>query len=289
MKRAAAIVGPTASFVRWAIRYECDLRQLDCQNLPYDTFRQLRSIREVSVCRRQHRIVDGYCIHPHFNRDVETARGFPESEVLELFGSRQQIDDLCHHCPANCSAAVDDAPTWAGCYGWFFSRNENVNWIDTFQNADGGNLAGFPESRHAWFRIWQIRQWRSPELQQLDGFLDQINGAGDDAGEVLRFHRAVKACLANRLLLVTELVPRGRSDGISWVIEPHCSICHCEMKAESRKCGECGTSAAPLPAQKRKVMGLRPYMLLTDLVGTEATRVLIKKYHSMNSDITPSG
>ena len=71
MKRAAAIVGPTPSFVRWAIRYECPYRQNETVDLPWATFRQLRSLREVSLGYQEQRVVDGFCIHAEFNDDPD--------------------------------------------------------------------------------------------------------------------------------------------------------------------------------------------------------------------------
>ena len=278
MKRAAAIIGPTPSFVRWALRYNCDFRQLDCDNLPYDTFRQLRSIRELSNCRTQSRIIDGYCIHPEFNRDPKSARGFPASEIFDLFGSEQTIENNCGGSKANCTAN-DDRETWAGCFGWFFSQRTKGNWIEKFEEAAECDLSALPEASRIWFRVWQIREWNELRLVQLLGLLDQILGDPCDDNEMLQFHAAVKTSLDHGIPLETELVPRGNSDGVSWTTEPRCSKCSCEMEPDSRSCDECGERGSPLPAQKKKVLGLRPYMLLKDLVGEAATLALIEKFH----------
>ena len=273
MKRAAAIIGPTPSFVRWAIRFECPYRQPVEKDLPYHTFRQLRTIRELSVARLRGHLVEGFCIHPEFNQDVETARGFPESEVYEIFGEPGEIHSACNACPANANSDF-----WAGCYGWFFSAAENVNWIERFQAATELDLPLLPESKRVWFRVWQRHEWHGPALQCLDDLLMAIPEV-DVWTEMRFFQQAVKACTENELVLETELVPTGMSDGLNWTIEPCCSICRCELPGNSRACEECGHRGSPVPQQKKKVLGLRPYMRLTDLIGPDETQRLLDGYH----------
>jgi len=282
MKRAAAIIGPTPSFVRWAIAYDCEFRQLDCQNLPYDTFRQLRSMREWSIGRLEQRVVDGYCIHATLNREVETARGFPEAEVRALFGSPEHLQHTCGRCPANASIESDGQKVWAGCFGWFSSQSEHADWIQEFQRAIECDLSEFPESQRVWFRVWQIRQWAPAHMRQLCDLLEAVlHDCVDD--DIKHFHQAVTACLTHGLELKTDLVPCGESDGIHWRLEPCCPNCRCEMEGNQRGCLECGLENIPLNTAAKKVLGLRPYMLLTDLLGQLATGELIRKYHQRPS------
>ena len=102
MKRSVAIFGPTPQFVRWAIAHPCPLRSLDLEKLPDTTFRQLRGIRELSNGVVENRIVESICLHPDStSADVESARGFPAEEILEAFGSHEQVQECCGDCPAN--------------------------------------------------------------------------------------------------------------------------------------------------------------------------------------------
>ena len=66
MKRSVAIVGPTPAFLEWSIAQECRLRDLDVEqpvDLPSQTFRQLRSVRELGVGRVEGRVFEGTCVH----------------------------------------------------------------------------------------------------------------------------------------------------------------------------------------------------------------------------------
>jgi len=65
MKRTAAILGPTPPFLRWTIALPCPLRDLEAKtSLPDVTFRQLRSLRALSVGETQSRVKEGFCLHP---------------------------------------------------------------------------------------------------------------------------------------------------------------------------------------------------------------------------------
>ena len=288
MKRAAAIIGPTPSFVRWAIHRQCELKQLDGKNLPYETFRQLRSIRALSDARLQDRVVDGFCIHGEYNSEPETARGFPESEIFELFGGQARLQNLCGPCPAN-SKSDNQSQRWAGCFGYFFSKFDHANLIEQLQHFPDRHTLPFPPAKRLWFSLWQTQVWdpkRLLPLQTLVRWLAERTAKKSGTEELNEFQHAVDRCMEHQLVLETELIPQGHSDGLNWKIEPCCSICRCEWSAESRQCHECGHTGASLPAQKRKVLGFRPYMLLKDIIGIEATQTLIAQYRSRSKDVS---
>lgn len=118
MKRSVAIFGPTPQFVRWAILNSCPLRQMDDENLPDVTFRQLRGLRELSVGLIEGRVMDGICVHPDAtSARPTTALGFLINEVLDAYGDKEFVAGCCTPCPAN-AVARDQPDTWAGCYGW---------------------------------------------------------------------------------------------------------------------------------------------------------------------------
>ena len=124
MKRSVAILGPTPSFVRWAIRHDCPLRQQDTQNLPDATFRQLRGLRELSVGVVESRVWEGICVHPQAtSTNPEEALGFPIDEVLDVHGDEEFVANGCQSCPAN-AVARDQPGIWAGCYGWLPASND---------------------------------------------------------------------------------------------------------------------------------------------------------------------
>ena len=282
MKRTAAIIGPTPAFVRWAINHACSLRELDADNLPYQTFRQLRSIREISLGKLQQRIVNGICFHNDYANDPETARGFPVDEVFQLSGTGEEIASCCDRCPANSVLATDHRgdlqPAWAGCYGWFRSEEGDMNLIDMFEQVSrstGSTIFADGNPARVWFRIWQNQVWSGKQLAELNRFCSTLPSADSLSFDFQNFVRAIQACQENRLELVTELIPSGESDGNQWTIRAHCLDCQCEMADDARRCGECGRIGHPVSANRRKVLGLRPYMLLKEIIGIEQTGELL--------------
>ena len=281
MRRAAAIIGPTASFVRWSIDFECRFRQPADQEPTYQTFRQLRSLREVSVAELENRIVDGVCIHPEFNQDAESARGFPIDEIELIYGDLEKAKQLCGTCPANALKAATGNHL-AGCYGWFFSKDENDDLIQEFQVARDRNpsdFESFPRTNRSWFGVWKNTRWSGTRLADLRTAMNNLPAKILlDHADFGSFINAVESCLDHSLTLETELVPAGYSDGVHWQIEPHCSVCRYEMKVDDKLCHECGEKSPPAPGKRRKVLGLRPYMLLRAIFGVEHTARILERF-----------
>ena len=121
MKRRAAILGPTPQFVRWAVEQPCTLRSWDPESkkgLAEVSFRQLRSIRELSRARREGRVLEGIVVHAESLNENSTAPslGFLEEEIWQVCGALVELNNACLKCPAN--ALGDSGDQWAGCYGW---------------------------------------------------------------------------------------------------------------------------------------------------------------------------
>ncbi len=203
MKRSVAILGPTPPFVRWAILHECSLRQLESENLPDVTFRQLRGLRELSVGMLECRVWEGICIHPDATSAApKQALGFPINEVIDAYGDEQFVASCCTNCPAN-SVARDQPGIWAGCYGWLptsadFSfeisskhsrrtrsetsaaqrptkaRGESDQLlVDLLEDVVQQHAliaemhALFPETSPRWYGIWQNQQLNSQQVEFL--------------------------------------------------------------------------------------------------------------------------
>lgn len=264
MKRSVAILGPTPSFVRWAIRIPCALRQIDVDNLPDATFRQLRSLRELSLARSENRVQGGICFHATETETVDAALGFFADEVSDFFGGVDNIQAACGKCVANAvSRSQAGEEVWAGCYGWFRSEFSSVNYINSFQKASAN-----------WYKVWQTNTWENSELVILQKILLNIENIANDPA-LCELNTAVAACLENELTLETELVPGGDSDGLHWTINSHCPTCKFELPESQLRCDGCGRQGTPNRAVKRKVLGLRPYVKLTRLLGVEKTEKLL--------------
>ena len=295
MKRSAAILGPTPPFVRWAIRFDCPLRELSESDLPDMTFRQLRGLRELSHGIRQRRVVQGICIHPDLNESVDTAKGFFVEEICEVFGGLEHVETCCHRCHANAcqrsasTAQRSDTSIWAGCYGWLPARFEEIDYIQEVQAAldeqgiqltlDDGNRV-----TPSWYGLWQIHRWQGARLKHLEQILNalmkRLSATTTSDQNLLELSAAVKQCLDYDLQLETNLIPAGHSDGVHWRIESHCPTCLKEMAVDQTTCLACGRKVNPLPSVKRKVLGQRPYNLLHRLIGSKQTDQLLALQHS---------
>ena len=273
MKRSVAILGPTPSFVRWAIRSPCSLRQLDVENLPDATFRQLRGVRELSVARKEEREHAGICFHATETENVDSALGFFSEEVSDFFGGIENIESCCKNCHANAvSSAHDDDKIWAGCYGWFKSQFSDTEDINTFDY-----IRAFENVAANWYKVWQTNTWADDRLETLNKIFSQIEKPATDPA-LAELTTAISVCLQNDLALETELVPGGNSDGFHWTINSHCPACKYELPESQLSCDGCGRQGTPNRAVKRKVLGLRPYVKLFRLLGANKTEQLLAEY-----------
>ncbi len=296
MKRSAAILGPTPSFVRWAIRTDCPLRDLPEKNLPDNAFRELRGLRELSLGIRDNRVFEGVCIYPERNLERETVKGFLADEICEVFGGLNFVEDCCSQCPANaCQSASQSThhqpqgAIWAGCYGWFPSQHANINYVERFELAwnslpDPPTIDGCIATNPRWYGLWQVRHWQTPKLKQLEKVITQTiefeSKETTPSIHLLELAAAIGQCIKHQLLLETELIPAGHSDGLQWRIAAHCPDCCKEMKAKQKDCPACGRHGHPYPETKKKVLGLRPYRLLVPMIGLEMTEKVMLNYQA---------
>ncbi len=305
MKRSVAVLGHTPQFLRWAIAHPCQLRSLSDDNLPDQSFRQLRSLREFSVGRSQGRVIDGVCVHPTASlSEPSEVRGFFASEILDAHGDELFVESCCNSCPAN---AIQDRgqELWAGCYGWLpadpkFQFNVTQQAVESRPPPDGSEsdaivamldqaidqlgLSGaaeelFKPTRPRWYGIWKSKRFAQ---QKLDFLLKAFNQLADQfearPADLEHFLAALKRCAKHELTLHVELVPPGFSDGQTWQISGCCPDCGFAMPAVGQqKCLACKRYGHPHEIRKSKVLGLRPYVFLKGVIGETKTVELLKK------------
>jgi hypothetical protein len=153
MKRAAAILGPTPPFFRWAIEAPCPfLRMLSTKasRSPAQTrWRQLRSLKEVARARTEGRVHSGYCFASDAN--LMNVVGVKIDEVTAPWGGNESVAASCQRCSAN---PRPDLGQWAPCTGLLPLVNpretlreteqawsEQLNWLDHKITAEMGLLA----------------------------------------------------------------------------------------------------------------------------------------------------
>jgi hypothetical protein len=294
MKRSAAVIGPTPQFVRWAIAEPCPLRELDPDNLPESTFRQLRSIRALSEGISEGRVFEQICVHPSVTSvsEVEHARGFSVEEILDLWGGRQHLDRCCHTCPANACGP------WAGCFGWLPADS---SWsLDRAEaGPDGKPLpvvedlprvldsvlqrrlkhpfeVEFGSWKH-WYGLWRYRVLTPGQLRVLHSALELAIELAKNRAMLSQLLLATDRCLRFERELHVELVPPGFSNGSNWVVSAHCPDCKCAVQT-GNVCAGCQRAGNFVAERKLKVLGYRPYLRLSQLLGEKATARFVERY-----------
>lgn len=274
MQRAAAITGPTPAFVRWAINRPCQLREVDEERLPETTFRQLRSIHELALARRQNRVFQNVAFHPDTKLGEELL-GFLPVEVLEASGGEARIQEQCSNCVANTQREMSG---WVGCFG--MARIDAPEFISGFEAAierlgiDEEIEQSFPVTHPRWFGVWMTHVLDRHQV----GLLIQVMNELELGREWEQFRTALSRCWQNNLELHVEYFPSGNSDGRYWKWDPHCDACRSNIDFSVRKCECCGRKRIEQSAKKRKVLGLRPYMKLRYVLGESKCVQLVREY-----------
>lgn len=322
MKRSVAIVGPTPMFVRWSLEQRCDLRQIDRDNLPDSTFRQLRGVREYSVATSEDRVFEDVCVHPAANADqIEQATGFGKDEVLAMFGGEASVTRSCEACSANVDNANGvGANLWAGCYGWLavdgssFANGSTVSGDSPSKQPDFlireidhvvGMLnirplveANFPVAQPIWYSFWQNRILKIPQLLLLEKIFSAVlrrhesQASEPFVDDLLRLIDAMTISHRQRIPLHVELVPCGVSDGLDWTLAPHCLKCKYstpDMDANWSQCPACGTTGQLQRVRKFKVLGSRPYVHLVQMMRADPTRAFLQRYEARFAKADGSG
>ena len=312
MKRSVAVLGKTPQFVRWALARPCDLRNLDVTNLPDYTFRQLRNIRELSVAKKEDRVVDGICLRtPTVVSDPNELLGFIAEEVYDLSGEDHELDDLCGSCPAN---TLKEGGLWTGCYGWLAADpvfsfdaphgdgyvpkeslvSDLTSVVEELELKDRINEMFPVRSVPYWYALWQAETPTKGQLEILQVVLRELlrkidmakaaNGVNRrGVNSVSQFLKAVELAVEHDLKLHLELVPPGFSDGQTWATKDNCPTCKCsewEPVSHGKKCVACGRVGNLLTGRRSKVLGFRPYMKLVGILGPEKTKSLMAQYQS---------
>ncbi len=314
MKRSVAIVGPTPSFLRWAISYPCPLRELETRRLAESSFRQLRAIRELSLAQLERRCIDGVCIHPQSDSlNVSLALGFPTLEVASPLGGENFARACCTDCPAN-AAVNSQVGALAGCFGWLptdlrfrsddVSRGqslaqdvqevhsphcrliERVEIAATTLKLREEIDRAFPAASLVWYQLWRQTVPTPNQLNIIQRILEEVKNeleviqASDCALDLCRFVDAIHKCLSSALELHIELVPAGTSDGLSWSRNAFCRECGFDdPEIESIVgCPMCGQQKIDKQRRRSKVLGIRPYIHLQRILGADDTRTLLQKF-----------
>ncbi len=247
MKRNAAIVGRTPEFVRWSIRHACQFREETSVESPEQTERLLRSIHEVGLAQADGRVCDDLALKSFSDASETKWCGVFIDEVFAPFGGESVVRQQCSNCRANVQQQM------AGCYGMLIANDFEI--VDQRQ----------------WYLIWNPDNWadHSAARRSLD-VLESITRSTTPADSIEQFVSWSRAAIANQLLVDVQFYPSGYSDGLHWTIDAHCPECKASQQTDQDHCDVCGRRGAAVRAQKRKVLGRRPFLSLESLIGIRA-------------------
>jgi hypothetical protein len=100
---------------------------------------------------------------------------------------------------------------------------------------------------------------------------------------------ALELAQQNQLRMHLEFVPAGVSDGVNWDLPASCGACNAHRSSRIHPCSICGTEGMWREGRRRKVLGLRPYLKLVDIVGREKTEQLVHELQGRQSKTSQSG
>lgn len=296
MKRSAAILGPTPPFIRWAIESPCPFLRMTVPNSsrnPAQTrWRQLRSLKEVTRARTEGRVYSGYC----FASEASSANviGVQIEEVTAPLGGTEHIEASCHRCPANPRPHLGQ---WAPCTGILplitpretlleteQAWTEQLNWLNQRISVELDSIAVselVPRPLN-WHRTWQGPCLDSARLQVaiqvLDLFVEHSPHALHERAEL---RAALEHADHHSLKVWMESVPIGWSDGQSWHLPAHCQSCGAPWRGPgSGPCSSCDSTSSYQAERRLKVLGLRPFIQLSSVLGTEAAAKLFADYQA---------
>ena len=141
----------------------------------------------------------------------------------------------------------------------------------------------FSETTPIWFALWQSTVLNSDQLAILDLLIQDVikhlkqletNLSFQD---LVRFADAISICRQHSFPLHAELVPAGHSDGLHWTIGRHCGRCKNSLMPTRKQCPACGERGNQRNEIKLKVLGIRPYLNLSQVYGREATQQFLRR------------
>lgn len=305
MKRAAAILGPTPPFIRWAIEAPCPFLRMPSANNPRNPaqtrWRQLRSLKEVSRAQAEGRVHSGYC----FSTEASALNviGVQISEVTTPFGGEERVEANCLKCPAN---PQPDFRRWAPCGGILplvparetsleteHAWAEQLNWLNHRIAADSGDWGG-PEKSPGpanWYLAWLGPSLESDHLkfavQVLDLSVERFRHAVLEQAEL---RAALEHAVRHGMKVWIEPVPIGWSDGQNWHLPAHCKNCGAIWSGPGAgNCSSCRSASSYQAKRRLKVLGLRPFVQLASVLGNEAAQTLFAEYQSARLSRLASG
>jgi hypothetical protein len=296
MKRAAAILGPTPPFIRWAIEAPCPFLRMPSTNAsrsPAQTrWRQLRGLKEVARAQAEGRVHSGYCFSPDAN--MANVVGVKIDEVTATLGGTERVVTNCQHCSANPRPQLGQ---WAPCTGLLplvtpretlveteQAWAEQLSWLNQRITAEVGHFGiseNSPEPLN-WQLAWQGPSLDSDRLKLAIQILAlSAERFPHAAFEYSELRAGLEHADRQTMKVWLESVPIGWSDGQTWQLPAHCQSCGAIwLGSGTGICSSCRSASSYRAERRLKVLGLRPFVQLSSVLGSEAAQTLFTDYQS---------
>lgn len=271
----------TPEFLIWALEHTCAVRGFQNGSDPERTERQLRAARAISDAEHEGRVWEGLAVWP--------PRGFRISSALDFFGGDELVRAACQHCLVN--VLVDSNPaSLAGCYGMVvlpldpapFHAACDVAAQQSSLEAENFIIPTTP----AWYGLWMSGPLTgSAAGQRLHVLRRVVPAAAAMVRGLADLLSALELAQRREIRLHVIVYPAGKVTSGNWQLAPHCPRCHADWETASRqKCRACGCESAAADVRKRKARGLRPYVPLSSLLGSEqAAAAFLLRYDEFQS------
>ena len=295
--------GKTPEFIRWALAYQCPLRDFPKWTDPNRTERHLRAIRVYQNAVRQDRVLNGVAVEPIESETIDVTKvlGFRVHDVFEFCGDPEAVAKICEGCPANALQLLDRS-AWVGCYG--LMPVTEVVLPDLVGELSQGSVdmrvlldevlqenfelaervwTVFDKTNPSWYGLWIPRipsaKQRLIQLEAVEAVLQRAPCAVTPPWEA--FRRGLRLSVEQNIPLHVQLVPEAETDGVYWFVESHCGRCGAVSKPQKHtgtQCLVCKNEGRPREPQRRFVRGKRPYWKITRFLGEDGTREFLNDY-----------
>lgn len=242
----------TPEFIRWAIDYECPPRETHQGDDLEILFRQLRPLAALGEAQAEGRITSNTRAQASAN-DVQYE--FYVAEILNFYGAASLTEVSCLACPAN--GAGNHFPNCIG----ILSRGPHLEpFISALDLALVNAPPLIPVTAFRWYGFWAQSPLQGDRLLASANLVDAaLSTLAAKPSEIIRLLEAMRTASQLKQHLYVQLQPPGVIEQGRWLIPAHCGHCGAIRAPRQRVCKICRNEKAWKSAEKRHLIGIRPY------------------------------
>lgn len=242
----------TPEFVRWAIDYQCGPRETHRGDALEALFRQLRPLAALGEAHAERRIHSGgQAIATYTAAQYE----FDVAEILNFYGAASLSEVPCLACPANGAGAH-----FPNCLG-ILSRGPHLEpFISALELQLAAAPPAIPTTSPRWYGVWAESPLHGERLEASAELVEAaLARLATTPTAISRLLEAMRTASRLQLQLHVQLQPPGVIDQGRWLLPAHCGHCGGPRAPRQRVCKICRQEKAWKSAEKRHLIGIRPY------------------------------